>query len=72
METDQKLGLLAGVAAVLVSAVVYFNKPLPVAAGTQPAGLTAAADDRPPTVPPASVGLPVRPASYIPSARDDD
>ena len=71
METDQKLGLLAGVAAVLVAAVVYFNKPLPVAAGGEQVGRPVAAD-RPPTVPPASVGLPDRPARAARPAWDDD
>lgn len=68
METDQKLGLLAGVAAVLVVAVVYFNKPLPVAAGgpqTRPAALL----DQPPSLPPASVGVPDRPTRPAPVDR---
>ena len=69
METDQKLGLLAGVAAVLVVAVVYFNKPLP-AAGPVPSGAVGAVA-RPPAVPPASVGLPDRPARK-PLRGDDD
>ncbi len=59
MESDQKLGLLAGVAAVLVVAVVYFSKPLPAVAAEPPR--TAAADAAP-VLPPASVGIPVRPA----------
>lgn len=71
METDQKLGLLAGVAAVLVVAVVYFNKPQPVAAGGPPARAAVTAD-RPPDLPPASVGVPDRPTRTGRAVRDDD
>ena len=62
METDQKLGLLAGVAAVLVVAVVYFSKPQPAVAGGEPA---AAVVDGVPTLPPASVAVPARPARRV-------
>ena len=58
METDQKLGLLAGIAAVLVVAVVYFSKPLPAVSAEPPR--TAAADAAP-ALPPASVAVPTRP-----------
>jgi hypothetical protein len=69
MGADQKLGLSAGLAAVLVVAVVYFNKPLPATAGgPAPAAPIA---ERPPTTPPASVGLPDRPAR-VKAGRDDD
>lgn len=66
METDQKLGLLAGVAAVLVVAVVYFSKPLPVQAGDPP---KATAVETGPTRPPASVSVPV--GVTRPAAADD-
>lgn len=58
METDQKLGMLAGVAAVLVVAVVYLSKPLPAVAADVP---RAVAVDTTPTAAPASVGMPARP-----------
>jgi hypothetical protein len=58
MEPDAKLGLLAGVSAVLVVAVVYFNKPAPAPV----AAPVAPAVDREPALPPASVGVPDRPA----------
>ena len=58
VEADQKLGLLAGVAGVLVVAVVYFGKPpQPLADPPRPAAVDAA-----PLLPPASVGVPGRPA----------
>ena len=71
VESDAKLGLLAGVAAVLVVAVVYFNKPLPMTAAGERVNLTTAAD-RPPTVPPASVGVPDRPSRPAKPKWDDD
>ena len=57
MESEAKLGLLAGVAAVLAVAVVYFQKPAPGPAPADPAavaGTTAA----PPGVPPAAFLVP--------------
>jgi hypothetical protein len=60
MESDAKLGLLAGVAAVLVVAVVYFQKPVS-ATQTNPAYEAASVNgtaSAPPTVPPAAVLVP--------------
>ena len=75
MESDAKLGLLAGVTAVVMVAVVYFNKPPATLAGTRPASVVTASVDRPPAdppaAPPASVGMPtwyVRPTD---PPRDD-
>ncbi|MCZ2340552.1 MAG: hypothetical protein LC104_01995 [Bacteroidales bacterium] len=62
MESDAKLGLLAGVAAVLVVAVVYFHKPVSPAQSDsvyEAAAITGSAA-APPTVPPAAVLVPVR------------
>ncbi len=70
MESDAKLGLLAGVAAVLVVAVVYFNKP-PARPTAVRANLPTTAD-RPPSTPPASVGVPGRAARPPAGRRDDD
>lgn len=70
MESDAKLGLLAGVAAVLVVAVVYYNKPAAEAAAVR-ANLPATAD-RPPPTPPASVGVPARAVRPAAGGRDDD
>ena len=59
MESDAKLGLLAGVVAVLVVAVVYFQKEPD---GSMPAlpVETAAVSGAAPTVPPAAVLVPSR------------
>ena len=59
MESDAKLGLLAGVAAVLVVAVVYFQKEPDTALPAPPAE-TAVVAGAPPTVPPAAVLVPSR------------
>ena len=58
MESEAKLGLLAGVAAVLAVAVVYFQKP--AAAGPTRADPAAVAGTpaSPPGVPPAAVLVP--------------
>lgn len=63
MESDAKLGLLAGVAAVLVVAVVYFHKPVSPAhpdPSYEAAAMNAGTASAPPTVPPAAVLVPVR------------
>lgn len=57
MTNDAKLGLLAGLAGVIVSAVVYFQKPTVPGDAAKPAAVTAS---RPtgPNVPPAAVVVP--------------
>lgn len=70
MPNDAKLGLLAGVAATLVVAVVYFHKP---ALGTGPPAKVAVAGvgNAPPAVPPAAVKVPSRP-SGVDKARGEE
>lgn len=71
MQNDAKLGLLAGLAATLVVAVVYFQKPTPA---TSPAAKVAVAGvgDTPPTVPPAAVKVPTQPAATAGKPWDED
>lgn len=57
MTNDSKLGLLAGVAAVIVAAVVYYQKPH-VNAATPTTGDIIGTPTAPPTVPPAAVIVP--------------
>jgi hypothetical protein len=57
MTNDSKLGLLAGVAAVIVAAVVYYQKPQ-VNAATPIAGDLVGTPGAPPSVPPAAVIVP--------------
>ncbi len=59
MQTDAKLGMLAGVAAVLVAAVLYFQKPASAEGAIKPADVGTRAV--PPGVPPAAVKVPPRP-----------
>lgn len=56
MTNDSKLGLMAGVAAVLVVAVVYHNKPALGDGG--PVQAVAGNATTPPAMPPAAVGVP--------------
>lgn len=69
MDSDAKLGLLAGLAGVLVVAVVYFQKPAPetAAAGQpEPTALTGTALAAPPaaTDSPSTGRTPALPTSY--------
>ena len=59
MENDAKLGMFAGVAAVIVIAVVYFQKP-EASAAVGPAKVTATAGDSttPPNIPLAGMVVP--------------
>jgi hypothetical protein len=65
MPNDAKLGLIAGVAVVLVIAALFFRKETaPVQAGTESAALSAAGGAEPKSVaasPPADVELPPLP-----------
>lgn len=61
MPNDAKLGLLAGVAATLVVAVVYFHKPA-LTAGPPAKVAVAGVGNVPPAVTPAAVKVPTRPA----------
>jgi len=69
MQTDAKLGMLAGLAAVLVAAVVYFQKPAVAESPGKPA--TAGTSAVPPSVPPAAVKVPPRPVSKANADLDD-
>ena len=61
MTNDSKLGLVAGVAAVLVVAVVYHNKP--ALGDATPVQAAIGSATTPPAVPPAAVGVPTLPAA---------
>jgi len=68
MPNDAKLGMLAGVAAVLVAAVVYYQKPASAEVPTKPVAGTRAL---PPGVPPAAVKVPARTVSTSRVPLDD-
>lgn len=57
MTNDSKLGLLAGVAAVIVVAVVYYQKPT-VNAASPTRGDIVGTPTAPPAIPPAAVVVP--------------
>lgn len=73
VDSDAKLGLLAGLAGVIVVAVVYFQKPAPTATGA-PTGTALA----PPAVAPVAVGLPASgevpavPVKYVKRTNRED
>lgn len=69
MQTDAKLGMLAGVVAVLVAAVVYFQKPAVAEGPSKPADVGTKAV--PPSVPPAAVKVPPRPVAKSSVDLDD-
>ena len=58
MENDAKLGMFAGVAAVIVIAVVYFQKPEATASDPVKVVATAGNATTPPNVPPAGMVVP--------------
>ena len=58
MENDAKLGMFAGVAAVIVIAVVYFQKPEAIAGDPVKVVATAGNATTPPNVPPAGMVVP--------------
>lgn len=59
MTNDAKLGMLAGIAGVLVVAVVYFQKgPAGIAASPADKAAVAGSATAPPTVAPAAVAVP--------------